>query len=641
LSLICSGKFLRSCSAGGSSHCRAVVLIGLLIACNAFTGCNKKAFRRGDPFGGLAPVLEPQLADCDQTGKDPCMQTFKGESEPRHFSLAHIEFDDVGEMWSIGDLRPVAIPIAGKDFRKSQLEQAIDLIAENKQTAAKQKRPLLVLAFVHGWHNNASPGDEHDKNLGSFKASLQFLADREDCSGKCPIIVGVFLSWRGESQISLNGGNFLTYWSRRAAANRVGGPSMTEAVMRLAVAAKGAPLPFDETDHCKEQYPAPSIPATTLRENWDQLSSLKDSVFSAADLRTADAEASPQTTFLIVGHSFGGRVLEHAVAQPLLALLLERQAQANACASHWNAQNRLSKHPEKELVAVDVRSPIDLVALVNPANDAFEAKSLIEGFKRADLTDTDFKSPVIVSIKSDGDTATGWIMFAGQSVTQFELTMHAYDRGRVGSHEPSACEQGQLGLKTQGFYYKRSPAGIYNMRSHDVTELKIDEQTCDLIAQRSTRGRGYTWSGPTGHGSCSNTGGKPRLNKLDDNLCLDLNHGAPVGERYFWSFNPDKPACYKMESVSNILARDTNHDDPSARKYYSCQTGEMHLGPGMPAPAWSNTPYYVMGVPTSLIRDHNDIFQQGLFSMLMSLLEKRDPVQGTTITVKMPTARAK
>jgi hypothetical protein len=357
---------------------------------------------------------------------------------PQAFSLAYLEFDDAGEFWSIGNERVDKVGI----YPESQLELAVDLVKEKRQEAINTNRPLLVLTFVHGWQNNASPEDEKSsnlKNLASFKNSLQFIST-ENCSssklssaGQCPIVVGIFFAWRGRT-ISIPGLHAITYEARRNAANRVGGPSMTEAVMLLSFAAKGSPPVYDQSNKCQQDESTPI----------------------------------PRVQFLIVGHSFGGRALEHGFTQSMLSLLLERKAQAEGCVTEWNLE-----HPSSASeLRVKVVPPVDLIALINPANDALEAKSMIEAFKRSGIQDDELDHPLIVSVKSAGDSATGPIMWIGQSLVSGKPSERVYDRGS--STAPSACQQGQLGLKSQSFYYRRSAGGIYNMASHQISPTESD-----------------------------------------------------------------------------------------------------------------------------------------------------------------------
>src|SRR5258708_18441683 len=82
-----------------------------------------RAYRRGDEVRPPEPPrsvdgILPSNADCAQHQGIPL------DAQPQHFYLAHIEFDDMGELWSIGDLRGEK-----RSARpSSQLENALETI---------------------------------------------------------------------------------------------------------------------------------------------------------------------------------------------------------------------------------------------------------------------------------------------------------------------------------------------------------------------------------------------------------------------------------------------------------------------------------------------------------------------------------
>jgi hypothetical protein len=64
------------------------------------------------------------------------------------YDLAYIEFDDMGEYWTIGDL--TAKPDRVND---SQVERIVRLI----QLRQQEIDPLAVVTFIHGWKNKPRP----------------------------------------------------------------------------------------------------------------------------------------------------------------------------------------------------------------------------------------------------------------------------------------------------------------------------------------------------------------------------------------------------------------------------------------------------------------------------------------------------
>ena len=571
---------------------RALSLALVVLVSIGSTGCRQSSWRRAAPDSGgfgLAPsVDEDDHRNCIQGPHESGDQEGCVNGHTQHFSLAFVEFDDAGELWSIGDQRWDRPQDGEKnEWPKSQLENAVEVVNARRADAQAKQRPLLVLTFVHGWHNDASPYDEeHDQNLNSFKHSLEYLAthtqDQTDCGGdQCPVVVGVFLAWRGK----IVQDSFLhafTYANRRNAANRVGGVSMTEAIMLLSFAAKGAPAPYDEENQCQQPDAITRQTLETNRKTIEHQGIPMPSVVAPAQ-------------FFLIGHSFGGRALLHGTAQAVLALILEQKAQAEACVTRWN-----QIHPDRSLDHVTVAAPIDLIALINPADDAFATKSMIEAFKRNGITANDVNHPLMLSIKADGDLATGPVMWLGQTIAGGKPNMHSYDRG-IAHHgvqvsaddpppHPSACEEGQLGLKAQVFYYKHSAPGIYNMASHLIADFgfKLTRDACDQRAP-DFLGETFVWSPAspipgTTPASC--------LAIIPVKSILEIDNGAYSSDKSKFTVSP--------------------------QQFYSCPpTGvdgeKKYVGP------WNDTPFFVMHAPRALIPNHNDIFRPGMFDLLVQL----------------------
>jgi hypothetical protein len=425
----------------------------------------------------------------------------------------------MGELWSIGDLR-------GESDSPSQLEKALEVIKQAQEQANREKRELVVITFVHGWHNNASPYDEKHKNLGSFKSLMQGLSSRNALDVPTPpVLVGIFLAWRGQS---VAGDLAATYWNRRDAATRVGGPSMTEVVTRLMFETKGVPLAPNPEKSCE-----PTI-----------------------------VQGKTMSHFAIIAHSFGARALEHALIQPMLSMILERQMQARECAKVWN-----SNHPANEqLKDLTFPAPADLIVFLNAANDAFEAKETIEALKRAQIKVTrkqtlDGKAevvgpaaPFLISITSDGDWATEKIMPLAQLVSSSALSFRGYDKD-------GCAKQGQLCTHGQSYYYRHSEASVKEMRSH-VVILEPTAASCQTDKE-------VPWP-------------------------------------YFW-----------VETTKRCFCIDRNTDDPKD-KCREDKPRDQKAKFGVNA-VWNDTPFYVIGVPKTLIPDHNDIFQDGTEELLIAI----------------------
>jgi hypothetical protein len=389
-----------------------IVLVLFLTSC-----VPNKAYRWGS---GNPPAVVPA-----GTGSD---------SDASKYDLAYLEFDDMGEFWTIGDLRNF-----NDHPHASELSEVLDLIKQRRL-----KGNLIVITFIHGWHNNASAYDEkqsHDKSLAGFKALLQTRANNDPAH----TYIGIFMAWRGQA---LADDLFLTYWNRRDAAMRVSGPSLSETVFRLMFTTKGTTY-----------QPTPS-----------------------GNCQVSDVEQS-KAQFIIIGHSFGSRILEGAVAQPFLTMLLERESQMRNCMEETK-QKGISVSSGGAF-----RSPADMIVLLNSANDAFKAKAMIEAMKRMHLrvirpprdgqensaekaqlsspTAIDSYGPLILSITSRGDWATGRVMPVAQTISGLGERFRSYQNDET--------ENGQLTSRSQRFYFLHNEGNVPEFRTHSVKPTKTPD----------------------------------------------------------------------------------------------------------------------------------------------------------------------
>ena len=157
------------------------------------------------------------------------------------YRLAFIEFDDQGELWS-----------------PSQLFRTTELIKRANQA----ERRSLVVVFIHGWQNNASPKQEQQegKSLHGFKQFLGQIAENLTYP-----ITGIYLAWRGKSAHKPFSG--LTFWDRRRTATRIASSGAVSEVLSRIV---------------------------------------------------QTANQNPKSRTLLIGHSFGGLLMEQAMLQYLV-----------------------------------------------------------------------------------------------------------------------------------------------------------------------------------------------------------------------------------------------------------------------------------------------------------------------------------
>ena len=189
----------------------------------------------------------------------------------------------------------------GKAFDAAQEAVALKLVEREKAKVKGGK--IITVVYVHGWKNNASeaaPGGK-PKDVEKFQGALLELGYR---AGKAALetrtdpvpVVGVYIGWRGKTLMGPSWFDFVSLWGRRNTANRVGsGADLAVILNRIIETTNGG---------------------------------------------------DGGSRVLLIGHSFGARVLEHAIETKKVTL--------------YDAVRGSEV----------VRPRVDLVLYVNSANDA-------------------------------------------------------------------------------------------------------------------------------------------------------------------------------------------------------------------------------------------------------------------------------
>ena len=209
----------------------------------------------------------------------------------------------------------------------SQVQKAVELVRNTNQP--------LVITYVHGWQNNAASDD-----VGRFSKFLSEVAQTPLIKSKQFHVVGVYLGWRGK----LTGvpiAKELTFYSRKAAAER-------------------------------------------LANNFDCF----DAISSIAEAARKHRHGQEQYTILL-GHSFGGLVVERAVAHAI------------------DSQMHGRSHGRSSL-------PADLTLVLNPASDSILSRQIISALYQENAKNT---RPLFISVTSTADDATGKIFPIGTSLS--------------------------------------------------------------------------------------------------------------------------------------------------------------------------------------------------------------------------------
>ena len=348
-------------------------------------------------------------------------------------------------------------------------------------------RPVHLLLFVHGWNNNAS---ENASNVQSFKKTLQSLAETQGQRG-AQRIMGVYIGWRGRTLDPIT--PKADFYHRFQAGQRVGTGAGTDAIFEIAAAARAA---------------------------------------------------NARNKVILVGHSFGALVLEHAISQPVRARLAEK---------HSAGKTQLDS---TELI------PADLVLLINQAQPAVKARTLVSALRDRQIQTGQRDLPWIVSITSETDLATRCAFPAGVGIGR-TFPLNLFNTSVSGAYRDSGFPP-EAGTQKQA---ARTTAGHFTpLHSHRMT--LISSQVEDEVT----------------------LGGKPVSPIAQSQLWHIRANQNPLGHDHVMKVRTDK-GVYQI----------TRQTEPNA---------------------FNRTPYWILSVPKEIIDGHNDIWSPrvtGLVTALMNL----------------------
>ena len=257
----------------------------------------------------------------------------------------------------------------GDPWDVRQTNEAVKLI---EQAKADNGGAAIVLVYVHGWKNNANDAPPpKEKDVEKFKHALNAVAkdfSRLSQGGKLPPLVGIYMGWRGGT-LNAEPGKTLSYWFRRAVGRRVGRKGLFDSMTRI--------------------------------------------------IDTAKPPGETRTKLIVVGHSFGARLLENAVDE------LDARNRTEGRMLAW--QRSLPDQPTGMRAQ---EPPVDLVVFVNAATQSSISEKTIKRLKDkktvfygSGLSAEDCKDdptgeqrrecrpiPLYLAVTSTGDTATRFVL---------------------------------------------------------------------------------------------------------------------------------------------------------------------------------------------------------------------------------------
>lgn len=308
---------------------------------------------------GPGPAGETHRDEVGCVSHERHVPTTNAAAERPHegFDLHVVEYDDEGQPWN-----------------GPRLDETMSMVREQLED------PALVVMFVHGWKNDASVCNG---NISCFRDMLEIFAKGErayaDVAGREPRrVIGVYVGWRGGT-LKPTLIKQLTFWGRKHTAHAIGdNGGVTSLIGRI---------------RWLVQESGPRRRAMEPRAQ----------------------RGLPNTSLVLIGHSFGAALLFSALATSLNADVGAAIEQAiprdqPTARDKSPAQALLTTERRDGGVLVDRQG--DLILLVNPAMEASRFSSLNQAsLIRYDATQV----PIFMTLSSEADSAVGGFFPVGQS----------------------------------------------------------------------------------------------------------------------------------------------------------------------------------------------------------------------------------
>ena len=279
----------------------------------------------------------------------------------RIYSFSFVEFNNTGDLWD-----------------KRQLEEALRAIDDADQRSGHR---ALVITFIHGWKNNAR---QTNNNVLDLRRQMNRIA-ADACKGDWPHcgVVGIYLAWSGDLiSRDWNTLRTLTYFNRRNTAIDVA------------------------TDPKADMVP------------------IGDALFAIMQRTKAGAERATNQS-VVVGHSFGGLILEYAISKRMREigeeLRKELPKQGTADAIHLKTLDDFANL----VVLINQAAPAaDAVTLLSQYREDLQKVNLLRPPAKSGCTAGDASQdckeltrPLILSVSSEADLATRAILPIAETIS--------------------------------------------------------------------------------------------------------------------------------------------------------------------------------------------------------------------------------
>ena len=459
------------------------------------------------------------------------------------YSLAFVEFDQ-----------------DGKVFDRNEEAAAMKLLDRAKAQAPGGK--IITVVYVHGWKNNAAeaaPGGEA-KDVERFQSALLELGFRaqQAARGGAPVpVVGVYIGWRGKTLMGPDWYTFISLWGRRNTANHVGdGPDLAPILNRI----------IEKTN-----------------------------------------EGTSSSRVLMVGHSFGARVLEHAIetgrvtlydtvpetgfANPRVDLVLYVNSANDARLSARRVQALRSDH-------LVVRHPD-----FDPAECGRPKEDLDASAKEA-LAARCRDYPLLVAVTSRGDLATKYLL-------PLANTINSDDSAPLPS--PIAGNEFADASPSPATFKRWAAGHLPFLQSHEVREIMCPTQL-------PSAGQ------PAEAGTLETTIEEAAENAVDKALgrvgtAAERRANAAAAQK-----QKDAEFQRRLERALHPVCEASDKDCRFVFRTLGQQPTCFQVDQRVPVegkPPFNTTAFWIMDVDPVVIKDHGDIWNLSFIEMLGQLIAPR------------------
>jgi hypothetical protein len=271
--------------------------------------------------------------------------------------------------------RPISCSFVEFDERGDFLDFQQHRHCENQIKDFVSKGPVLLVMYCHGWKNNS-----HSDDVIKFNSFLAKIASTHDIASQSVRVHGVYLSWRG---------NVVWPYVDKS----VGDAFYADCTRNFG----GAIV--------DQKYNRPSTLLGLIPENADYFTRQRASEHLVSGLPLARAiftyasaaknyGAKLDNQVIVMGHSMGALMLERSLGQAVTGSIVMEW---------WNGIQR-GHAPRKPAL------PFDFILLLNSAAPSLYAKEMrdfLEASRNAQRHVAGNDAPVIVSLTSTADSATG------------------------------------------------------------------------------------------------------------------------------------------------------------------------------------------------------------------------------------------